>query len=259
MKNSKYIFLLLISTFIFSCSTEEAIEDDINSQTLLFENEISQRITTNRNDFLQSDDAFELENKMQWVSYITAQVLKESARARNEFIEELNNSNTPKVLFLESMLNYPNDRKYFFSEFKRVFLRNYISPGSCSGAKPEGGPHPNGELGGRSTIDYNQVFEDYLSSILNDDCLEYYLPNGFAYFESTGTGNNSSPIKSTAHPLNTSASNDGYLLDYNHGLCGVEEIDLVDSEPGFIIVVRPFRSPNCFYDEYDFEFDEFLN
>ena len=261
MKNSKPLFFLFLTTlFIFSCSKDQIVDNDINLEEPVLQNQVSQETKTNRNNSRETEEVIrrKLLNKMEWISYITAQVLNRSANARVEFREQLGNPNSSTALSLNSMLGNPSVNRQFRAEFKRIFIQNYMaSGGSCTnGGHPEGGPHPNGELGGRSSIDYDQIFEDYISSLLDDDCLEYYLPNGFAYFEST-TNNNSSPIKSTSHPLSTSRVNSGFLFN-DIVFCTVEPIRITGATTGIIIVVRPFRSPNCFYNEYDFDFNDFL-
>lgn len=260
MKITIQLFLFsLLFLSINACNTDELLEENMESKILITEERLG--IVQQNNEKEES-----LENKMQWIAYITAQALLESGEARRVFRDELNATGTPTTVSLRDLIGHTVTDASFLSEFKNQFLYYYhidsgTSDAGCDGSgRPNGRPKPPGTIGGIPPgTDFNSyIFDLYVASILNDDCLEFYLPNGFMYIESIGNSNPmNTPIKSTAHPLRNETSNEGF---YHTSTCFVTPITINDSIPGFVLVNRPFREDIvCPYDEYAIDFEDFLN
>ena len=256
--------IILLVFVIFSCDTNDITEDTQGIENNTFPEESQSK--TSRSPIVLEDDWHSIErfqNRMQWVSYITAQVLLKSADARTLFQNELNNSVSTNVVKLENLLGDDVTDLSFYQEFADEFLLNYHGVEICDGiGRPRNRPAPSetsttgGVLPG---ADYDTYLVDaYVASLLNMDCLEFYLPHGFAFLHTTGSGLTlTSHIRSTAHPLTHGArSNKGF----NHvNACIVSEIEVDDNTNGFVLVVRPYRNTNCLYDSYYVNFEDFLN
>lgn len=248
----------MISIVVSSCNINDIEEDSeilvIEKQKTLIENKTALRLST-----LNDDEA--LQNRMQWVSYMTAHVIIHNVEARNQFRYEANNVSPASIIPLKNLIDNPLNTT-FKDAFKDVFLYNYYTTSPCTdGGRPRGRPQPVGVIGGvvpDAEFD-TLLFNAYVYSLLEHDCFEFYLPNGFFFLESTDTSNpTNNPIFSTAHPLNDSNNNYGFK---NFNSCSVEEVEISDSTFGFVLVVRPFRnSTGCLYSDYPgIEFENFLN
>lgn len=251
----KILFKLFLCSllFVFSCNTEDIQEEPIQPESM------NRQAGLDAGSLTPEEET--LENRMQWVSYMTAQTLLESGEARRAFQNELDATGALTTVSFDAIFGDQVIDLSFFNEFRDQFFYYYNQqPGDsndpCDGnGRPNGSPKPPGTIGGSSN---NAIFEFYISSLLTDDCFEFYLPHGFAYLEPVGNQNGfGSPILSTAHPLNFEPSNEGYKHETK---CIVSSMDIDDSTPGFIIVVRPYRAGVvCTYDDYLMDFEDFLD
>jgi len=257
----KLSIFMLLALATFSCDT-----NDIAQDALEIENNATQEIqskTLGVTIDLEDDwhTTERLQNRMQWISYMTAQVLLRSADARTLFQNELDNSGGANVVKLENLLGDHVTDLSFYEEFADEFLLNYYGVEICNGiGRPRNRPSPPGTIGGVAPgTDYDAyLVSSYVAALLNMDCFEFYLPHGFAFLHTTGPGPTiTSHIRSTAHPLNNATrSNEGF----DHAdACIVSEIEVDDDTNGFVLVVRPYRNTTCLYDKYYVNFEDFLN
>ncbi len=197
-----------------------------------------------------------LEKRMQWTSFITAIVLRENVAARNDFIDRVSGQNT---VLLENLLGHNISNSSPFKSSFLHYLEFYTNPESNTGVSCPGGsvddpgmpPFRNGEIG---TGDDVLAFMNY---ILNDNCIEFYLPKPFQF-------NINFTIASTAHPLTSDSTSQGYIQYSNNYNCLlgrefiISPIYIVYNSN--IIVARPIITNDCEYTEYSgIDFTDFLN
>jgi hypothetical protein len=260
----KLIALVLIFNFS-SCSEEELIETNIETQSNIAKS------TTYVNANVER-----LHNIMQWTAYLTTQVLLNSNEGRAQFENFYNNGNTESIRLADLVGNSVQNES-FKNALEDEFYRYILIPESCpedpmrTSDRPRP-PHPPGHpetLPGFiswtfNTPDYvpghtieeihEERFQHYLELILDDNCLEIYLPNGY----NTQVRN----IRSSAHPLLDQNFNDEA---YKHiSECNVNTTNVTSRTLGNIIIVRPKRytalvNSNCHYSQYDFDFTDFLD
>ena len=249
MKNIIKISTILLLLFcVYSCETEDIVIQNTVSESFSRKSGV---VTE------QSSESIDLENKMQWVSYMTAQILLNKIDARDDFNDVVVNLGGLNSFPLSTLLEAEYGSEAFIQAFRDEFFLNYnIGNGAndpCNGVgRPDGRPLPTGTLGGMPD---DAIFSAYISTLLEDDCLEFYLPNGYAPIG--GVGGGPSAIKSTAHPLTNAISNDGFNHD---SACFVSTMTINDNTPGIAIVVRPFRNTtNCTYYDYLINFVDFLD
>lgn len=253
----KLCLTLTVTLVLTSCDTPETSDETIKNEALL------KKETANRSlEEVDWDNPEEFENQMQWISYMAAQVLLRSEEARQLFQNEIYNSSGSNTIPLENLIGSDIADLSFKNEFRDEFLTNYHENNPCDGiGKPRNRPKPPGTIGGTAPgVDPNDyLVHHYYSVILDGNCLELYMPNGFAFLQATGTFNNVNiPIKTTAHPLTFDNFNSGFI---HNNACSVQEIDVIDnSSSGLIIATRPYRNnSNCLYDKYSMNFEDFLN
>ncbi len=223
---------------IFSCSKQELIgENPTDNETTSLNKATNNRVALEK-------DILILENKMQWVSYLTAQVLLKDEPARKEFVNLLSNR-SPKVIKLQDILRFDSENNSFREAFEVEF--NYYQTEGNDCGRPEGRPKPNTQ-GLRSEVTYS-AFNSYISSLLEDECLELYMPNGFnSNFEAISSIPPTS-ITTSAHPLVIpSKFNRGFI---HKGRCQIEKSIVSSVTMGTVIIVRPYRLINgCSYKKY---------
>lgn len=255
MKNTiKLVFTLLLLINVYSCETEETLEQETQSETL------ERRGNGDGIEVLNNPAAIEIENRMQWVSYMTAQVILRDSGARQEFKDEVEDSGALNAFPIRNLLendgrNLSFKREFrieFFYHFNNTYGENSEDP--CDGTgRPEGRPKPTGVLGGMSL---DVIYQMYILSLLNDNCFEFYLPNGYAPLAPLGSSGFIVP-KSTAHPMTNAISNEGFS---HTSACYVSSITVDDNTPGVIIVVRPFTDGiGCTYYDFLIDFEDFLD
>ncbi|RZN84763.1 MAG: hypothetical protein EVB11_01545 [Winogradskyella sp.] len=254
------LILLLFSCF-YSCETEEIQEDNIETKLLSNKSPIREELEVPQG----LEEPIDLENRMQWISFMTVQVLLRNNDARDQFRDEVLISGTSNAFHIKALLNPDVRNETFKDEFRVVFYLYYNENDVCDGiGRPRGGPKPPGNIGG-DPYDPNappspSPFDLYLSSILYDDCLEFYLPNGFNPLIGIGGTGGMAFAKSTAHPLTNATTNIGY---HHVNSCLVSEITIDNSTLGPIIVVRPLAlvaaTLSCSYNNYPVDdFEDFL-
>lgn len=238
---------------MYSCETEELQKGNTQSETLNYNRGVIE------SNIETIDSAIDIENRMQWVAYMTAQVVLRDQDARNQFIAELESSSSFNSFHIENLLGNNVLNQSFKNEFEIEFNYHYnYTPGQgsdpCDGiGRPQGRPTPTGAVGGVPVG--TTPFDLYVSSLLNENCFEFYLPNysSLAPIRDLRLDN----VKSTAHPMTDRVDrNQGY----NHfTACYVSTITIDDNTPGVVILVRPYRnSNNCTYSDYFFHFENFL-
>jgi len=230
-------------------------------------------------------ETIELERKMQWVAYITADVLFNDGIARNEFINQLYgpSSSMKPFIHLNDVLGTQIDihdpfKTAFKNSYKNILLEVYqITTIECPGGATE--RPPTGSGGGNvspisighsnqrsvSIPDIDALVEEFMNYVVTEECLEIYFPIGIS--NSLGYTN----ITSTAHPLIARANeNLGYKRFVSSGCLEGNEIVYQDVNQGYanstngpIVIVRPTRfSPtqtSCDYTAYTFDFTTFMN
>ena len=254
MAKIKFSLILLIAFITYSCDKTETMVE--NPETMVEDIFFSKNPDPTNDTFVNDN----LENKMQWVSYMTAQVLLNNREARDQFQNEIDNSGGTNVFPLENLLGWNVIDQSFKNAFKDEFLLNYYEDYLCDDiGKPSGRitPPPVGSF--PSDADYDTVlFEGYLATLIDEECFEFYAPNGFTTLPINVANNSNAPIKSTAHPLNNNAtSNEGFK---HTNFCFINHTTIDDNTLGSVILIRPYRMDSaCDYSEYPFDFTGFLN
>lgn len=250
------IILLTVLLLFFACENSNEAPEVTNTENTEIPVDKSVKRSTS------TDQVNQLENLMQWTSYLAARVLLRDSQAESEFIAALidNSSNIlpeAKIIRLRDLLPPKSNgrpetafKEAFREEFLYFLDNNWWDPnGGCR--MPRGGaPIPDPTGGGGDCVNYC-LFEEL---ILENNCLEFYLPLGY------NPGINS--INSSAHPLDTSGENDRF----EHPGCGH---NLVINSSNLhqlsnVLIARPYRPVNfmnvqCSYDEYPFDFTLFLS
>lgn len=257
MKNVSKLVLLLIILNFSSCSNEEVIETSKTNSDVKYLKTADDQI---------SIEDIRFENLMQWTAYLTTQVLINNDQWSEQFVSL--NSNTG-VIKLEDLFN-DNLLNTSFIDALEVEFDNHVlqTTSICDiGARSNDRPTPP-QLPGSSQsgiqilswtltfpVDEERWFEEYLELILDDNCLEIYLPNDYNILEMTAI--------SSAHPLLDHNFND---LAFNHtSTCEIEYASVSDISLGNIIIVRPDRKTytynllDCSYSQYPFNFTDFLD
>lgn len=290
-KLTPYVVASFLTLFI-GCQTDDALlESDATNLSIQQEQkeiQLEDDIQNRNFDpvYSMTPEAIELERKMQWVAYITADVLFNDGVARNEFVNELYGVNTPikpSILLNEvlgSQVDIHNSFKAAFrNSYRNILLDIYqITTVECPGGATERPPTGSGGGNGSPifTDDLNQrvvtipdidaLVDEFMSYIVTQECLEIYFPVGITNSPEYAS------ITSTAHPLIARASESiGYRRYTTQITCGeVNEIEYQDvnreyltSTDGPIVIVRPTRfSPtqtSCDYTAYTFDFTAFMN
>lgn len=107
------------------------------------------------------------------------------------------------VVALDQLLGANLSMQHFYNSFEQA----YMDGGAGQGCRPDGFdpiPFPNGRS--------SSAFTMYLSNILNDHCIELYMPELY--------NPNTNIITAVSHPLNNRSKNAGYLLTTNNSGIG---------------------------------------
>ncbi|PHS67154.1 MAG: hypothetical protein COB12_04470 [Flavobacterium sp.] len=279
MKKIKLYFpLVVVCLLIFSCQKEQLNELNDNNANY------SQTSSNNKSENLSitpyggSDNKAPidpcLEDRMQWVSYVTTSVLYYEEDARNNFLNTIANNET---MALENLIGGSVMSSVFKTKFLE-YLYLYSSPeypqGDLFNACPDGtideplwppfttGGDNGGDLIG---IDPTQdAVDGFMNYILNENCIELYFPNQLLIYNQE-----SFRVTSTAHPLSTATVNEaylryGYLEILEQNCTAVEQFTITQNHimhPSYnVIVTRPYVSNTCEYTEYSgIDFTEFLS
>lgn len=292
-----YLVLLIITLFV-ACSPEDVTlqEDSVN---LVIENSNKEASTLDDNqtkDFgiipsrFTTPETIELERKMQWVAYITADVLYNDPYARTQFINQMQGTNPalkPKIVVNDVLGNDISDSDPFKSSFRSRYTAILLEifgievptcrPGGATERPPTGSGGPTSNpifIDGQNQVSFTRdsitveeveaMVDEFMNYIVTEECLEIYFPIGiFNAPEYTS-------ITSTAHPLvNRATENIGYYRIAPVDDCPVQIVNYVDvnktyaeSANGPIVIVRPKRvldTFGCDYSEYNFDFTTFMN
>ncbi|MFC4633099.1 hypothetical protein ACFO3O_04230 [Dokdonia ponticola] len=290
-KQIPYVVAFFLTLFI-GCQTDDAIleSDALHLSIQQDQKEIRLEDTLQNRGFSSAPfltpEAIELERIMQWVSYITADVLFNDEVARNAFINELysaSSSMKPFILLNDVLGNEVHDQDPFKAAFRNSYknilleiyqITNIECPGGATERPPTGSNGGNGSpvfidtFNQRSISiqDINALVEEFMNYIITEECLEIYFPKGIT------NSSEYASITSTAHPLIARATESlGYKRYITQIICGdVNEIvyqdvnrAYINSTDGPVVLVRPTRfSPNqtsCEYTAYNFDFTTFMN
>jgi len=260
-----HLILVISCSLLFTCQTDDT-EVDIEQQATDIQE--TSRIDINRQQLLAPIN--DLEEKLQWASYIAAKVYIENRAARNEF-HAAKKGNT---VSLQELLGPSNSDSAFYKVFKNELIDLFRIQERNDDDEDDDGeedeplgdilicctlpPPPPGDAAGR--------FIDY---IVSENCIEFFLPNLHLIRNPSKVGS----VTSTAHPLTNADSNDGYWryatpTIYPDGFYGTARKIKVDKkfvaeEQTLVIAARPVRNPrdpNCNYDIYDvIDFTKFLD
>ena len=243
-KNVIYSLALVVCAMFLSCQNDF---QDVDQKLI---DEIQVR---NDNDIL-------LERRMQWASFITAKVLKNSEEGRAYLLNVLNHES---ALDIDILLDTPNA---FYNTFYS-YLLDYLEEEHVSSGVI-GDPRPDLEkdkprrpiMNSRSP---EQDAADYIEYLVNLNCVQLYFPNDLQFPEDGFI------MTSVAHPLVESDSNKGFIRYFTEVTPDGSITEAVIVDPTYvvvndnIIVARPkriFADIECSYLEFPgLDFTEFLN
>ena len=191
----KKINLILLAGILFTILACNKVDNEVSEQSNT-EN-ISLRDDTSPNPILYAD--------YQWISYIIAGMLYEDVddKYRSQFIEI---SETTGVVRLNTLLENPE----FYSDFASLAYFYFAEESNAQtggddvrALTPTNKP-PRPPRGIAGDINENAYVDLFLNEISNYDCSEIYLPKVLNFDDRDWT------ITSTAHPLDTDSTSDGY-------------------------------------------------
>lgn len=293
MKTLIPILVLTFFTVLTSCDTDDTVfqENSINSNDLTIitvqTEALENNYTENARGFSTSvltPEAAALEHTLQWISFTTANVIYNNQIAKDKFLDRIhyvpftNNSDT--IIDIEGLIgpDIPDTDPFkiaFRDHLIQLVSLFYVSgcplgssespePPLNSGTGGNGMPIiPGGFMQSNTTIptldSIEEMVDDFIAYILADECIEIYLPIGIT---STFT-----EITSSAHPMNTDTMNNGYYTlpytgcaDINYETLDVNvDLDYTYNTNGPVIIARPTKSRRCLYNNFDFDFTDFLN
>lgn len=273
MKNFPFKTIILLMIF-FACQNDDIIEIE---ETLSNKTEtLDKNLTTGTREFSDitiispffNNPTELLENKMQWAAFLTAEAILYDVNAANQFNIRFDSiSKTVKLsdLLIHNGIGIPHFRNAFREQFE--FFDSGAADTQCNDGtrKPRGGPSLPDAAGGTcggcdpNNPDPTSNFEKFVSYLIDQNCLEFYLPNGYNPFDREFT--------SSAHPLNNELFNEAFELPFdcsNNAEFVISNFTLNNFEN--VIIVRPVKTllgvPNdpCFYPEYsDIDLTNFLS
>jgi len=235
MKKTPYLIIMLFFAF-FSCEKPNEIE--------IVETSEEENSNSAHRDIDLPTSAEILENDMEWAAYLTAQAILTNESAKAQFMSALSNSEFVNIVRIEDLLGPNLINLSFRNAFEERF--NYFDN------LPDCGRCPGGRLDKPEQVNCSG-FCSYLKVLLNENCLEIVLPNGF--------NPNISVVSSTAHPLNLDAFNDAYIHtedDVTYRIINNINVSTFTNP----LVVRPFIDVlnGCKYDAYsELNFTYFLH
>ncbi len=260
MKTTRYLLLLAVILFAFSCTTDSetlAPESQENLTTVLANSETEEAPLFGRGPSQSYD---QLENYSQITSFVVAKVIfNHSGAERQQFLNELGSGDTVLVSdLLGSQANGTAFKNRFID-----YLEILIDPGLCHSLCCPGGEDdpPFGEDGDHSGGDINVLVSEFIDYVTVDNCIEIFVPNTLNF-----QGQNVK-IASTAHPLTSLPYHTGYERGYDIAPCKVTRAFQINqnyvNNNSNVLVARPYRTPlnmNCAYTEYaGINFNLFLN
>ncbi|WP_299891324.1 hypothetical protein [uncultured Lacinutrix sp.] len=241
MKTIFKVLVLLLLVSFQSCSKEEVEETNLVEEKESIEGKKAFAASNN-----QAEEGT-LENKMQWVAYLTARALLQDNPitgnlAEQDFVNVLTGGYTSNVVRLGDLLNSSD------GAFRNAFAKEfgyYSNVDACDtdGGKPKGAAIPDDEGDGRSSFSGqdnetasrvgpsfpSSAAEIYINQLINDYNFEIYLPNGYNEVDNV--------VISTA--VTIALINDEA---YRHtpGACNVTYINMTAQTQGNIIMLREY-------------------
>lgn len=254
MTFTKQILFLLIFFSFLSCERESDLSlDPLTSDLIQILDNPSKNLnheSQNRGSAIEGEF---FKKRLQWASYITAKVLRNTTPAVRSAIQNMAATNN-NVIALEDLLgnnifnpninSFKNDFIIHLDDF--LSYTNQILPEHDKPTPPKPITHSNEE---NDIVNSRQIFIDFF---VEEVCAELYFPNGLTFIPNFS-------LKSTAHPLYENInSNDGFKRNFNDqkSLNGVTiDLEYVNQNNN-IIIARPVRDMNsniCDYDEFSIE------
>ena len=252
-KITKLLLLPTLLLVLFACEKDtEDLNKNIEENNILLKSGLTSGSNPNQQFVID----------MQWISFLTAQTIYNNGPARNEFTASLSPisfGSPSKKVKLNDL--FSDNNPVFMAAFENVFLtyeaNDWVhSNGPECGKPSEGRPQlpPSGGIDNSCTS--SQLYCDFIRAITHLYCLEFYLPIGF-HTNQLGTGN-STNITSSAHPLDTSNSNDayGHPCSVNNTVINNANFDKYANP----LITRPYTSSAaiCSNPESNIDFTEFL-
>ncbi|MDC8006041.1 hypothetical protein POV27_18460 [Aureisphaera galaxeae] len=251
----KKLFPLVLLAFfaVFVSCESETLETETNSLTSK-----NVDLTTKKENRFSASDT--LQHRLQWTSFLCAQVLLHNHQLRDEFETHIDGKGrvSLKALFAVDI----GEENHFRNKFTD-YLSHYIEYGDGHPDSQEDTPGfpvvPGGgnQFSPLTVAERVDIFFDY---ILTENCIEIYVPN--TLFDITDFDR----IVSTAHPLSRVSTNDGFrhIICRSAEYCTFTAITFpTDIETNNILIARPIRDlsdSNCNYLEYPVaEFTNFYN
>lgn len=204
----------------------------------------------------QTEEQALFENRMQWLTYTVAELLYYdiSSVYRSDFITLLNTNDN--IIRLDDLLGSNPVNDHFKADFTNL-IGNYIigiNENGCRG-------RPEGMEDRPKTSDTEFTAEIFIDYLIIVNCIELYFPKSLIFSEIQ----ESVIITSTAHPLNINQTNNGVQHYYFDEVCSgttnvIVNLPYVNDNEN-IIVARPYKLDitTCAYNEYSFNFTDFLN
>lgn len=287
------ILLFTFFTILLSCNADDISTQEDTMQSSDITTLITKVETIDHTDVGSSlgpstsmtPQAIALEHTLQWISFTTASLIYSDTAARNYFLELVNympftNYSDHTIAIYDLIgVDTPNTNAFkiaFRTHLIELVSQSYVTEGCPLG--PTEAPEPpldtgNGGNGSPimptsfeasrastpSTSEIEEMVDAFLAYIIADECIEIYLPTGIT---STFT-----EIISSAHPMNTGDTNNGYRIHtiqscgFFHTISQDQGItpEYVYNAGGPIIIARPTKSRGCEYLSYPFDFTQFLN
>ena len=254
-----------ITRLLFICSVllTIACEDNANDLEMVKDTNITNNLKNRTQTVINTRESIDqFQKKLQWVSYISAQVIMNKSSNRVELFNYLNGRETVTLNELigeNSNLNFKNE----FLNVLRSFI-NETPPGRDPIHGTQSPPEPlvtcEDDLGDCLSPIHNiiQIAEQFfLRSVLQQNCIELYFPEGLHPLVNP---NLPYSVTSTAHPLNYDSFNHGYhhssVTSDQSDRNGVTKVNTVNTlylntMTDNVIVARPYvNQTNCTYPEY---------
>ncbi|WP_298761457.1 hypothetical protein [uncultured Psychroserpens sp.] len=234
-KNHKLLFAFCLLISFNSCEKEAVNDYEINSKNTQITDVYSRAKAQT-----QTSDSEALENNMQWVAYMTAQILIKDVNATNQFMSRYNSgmiNNDYSIIRLSELLNNQQTNQSFRDAFENEFvIFNGEAHNPCENqGKPKLRPTPPPCNPTPCALPNEDIFEIYVDYLISEHCLEIYVSGGLDLLQN---------IMSSAHPLNTTNINAGFE-HFNLNECLVNEVTIDGNGVGNLysnlIVVRPYR------------------
>lgn len=253
--NKSTIIFITSFLFLISCSQENDVLNELNDkQTINKDLNLNNR---SNSVFGETTINFD-ENLFHSVSLLISKTILNNSEAKDYFLQVLDNNHQASVntIQLEELLSTTFSNNVFYNAFRTEYFYYYGS-GFYYCGKPEEEEEPPTLEKGLYAVQESS-FQFYLNSILNENCIELYFPNGIneEYL------NFDFPIIiSSAHPFTNLETNESYVNPIG---CRLEKSEVNSTTLGNIIIARPNRAQlnqrRCTYSEYSFieDFTEFL-